>query len=363
MSRPQKDDTDDYIAALTGSSPKKNRANTIQDEEMHNAAVDTWTSNSYARLRDNRDKAQGHNCASVMVMGFSVLLFLIGVGLIVIGAIEKDQKLLPICPQCDKIVLGMYIAGGIVIAIALLGAAAANLRMKVLAVPYIVFLFLISIALLGVSAAVIVFSTGNGLGLKEAWIHDVVADSSEICSIQNDLQCSGFELGCCYGPDYNITTSTTAAPANTTSTASTTAPNTTTTEATTSTTTPTTTTTTETTTTTDTTTTVETTSTTAANTTTTGTTTTANTTSSTPAPPGGDYCYTLQNGNPPPWVAQVCVPGCASNSFAVTCDDAIRSKLKSNLGAIIGATIPLAFIMILTAILSWRMTKRVDVYE
>ena len=355
MSRPNNNDTDDYIAALTGSSPKK-KGSTLQDEEMAGAA-DGWTSSSYARLRDNREKSQGHNCSSIIVMAFSVLLFLIGVGVIVIAAIEKDQKLLPICPKCDQTLVYLYIAGGAIILVALVGAAAAKIRKKIIAIPNIIFLFILAIALLGASIAIIVFSTGNGLGIKNAWIHDVMDAPSDVCDLQNELQCSGFELGCCYGPDFNsTTTTTTTAPMTTTaSNSSSTNSSSTSTSA-------------NTTTTMSTTTTTTTTTTTAAlssgNGSTTGSNTTTTTSASTTSAPSTDFCYTIQNGVAPDWVAKVCVPGCSANIYAHTCDSALRDKIKSNLGAILGGTIPLALIMLLVAALSWRMTKTVaDVYE
>lgn len=345
MSRPGRDDTDDYIAALTGSSPKK-KGSTLQDEEMAGAA-DGWTSSSYARLRDNRENSQGHNCSSIIVMCFSVLLFLIGVGVIVIAAIEKDQKLLPICPKCDQTLVYLYIAGGAIILVALIGAAAAKIRKKIIAVPNIIFLFILAIALLGASIAIIIFSTGNGLGIKAAWIEDVADSPADICELQNELQCSGFELGCCYGPDFNSTTTTTTTTPMTTTASNSSSANSST-SATTSATTTTTTTTTP------------------PPTTTSGNSSGTNTTTTTPtttAAPSTDFCYTMQNGVAPDWVAQVCVPGCSSNIYAHTCDDALRNKIKSNMGAILGGTIPLALLMLVVAALSWRMTKTAEVYE
>jgi hypothetical protein len=157
-----------------------------------------WTSEIYSRVDGGGRKTPNHGVLSCSVMVFSLLIAFGGVGIIILGYLEKSKKLLPLCPSCDDVVLGLYITGAIVLAIGVLGITAAVARIKCLAIPYTILIVLVGLVFLAGGIVCVLIRTDAGtLDLSTLWEKTVESTPTFICEVEGNLQCSGFSRGCC----------------------------------------------------------------------------------------------------------------------------------------------------------------------
>jgi hypothetical protein len=339
----------------------------------------------------------------------------------VLATVQKTKKVLPICPNCDEVMKGVYIAGGVLVSVGLLGLISAIFRNRVLGYIFCVLFGVTGIALIAAGGAMVAFDKGVGdLTLDNAWAAATKNDPDTVCQVQSHFNCSGFK-GCAFYDNGTMppttvapttTTIVTLPPPTTTVEAPTTTTEATTTEAPTTAAAPTTTTaapmttaaaptttaaaptttaaaptTTEAPTEAPTTTAAAPTTTAAAPTTTEApTTTTATTTASgaardafameevttttvatTPAPTpspetGLTQCYIVEaNVALPEWVEKMTVPSCSLLRDAEVCGPKLQSQIHDVLGPVLGAFFGIGFIFLVGAIAAARMVVVQDV--
>lgn len=307
--------SDAFIEQTLSSAPRssqremKPQTTASKARLMNDSERREWTEEIYSSER--RKPKADCSCGSCTVMVFSIILFLIGLGIIVFGAVEKKQKLLPLCPNCDDVITGMYIAGGAVMFVSLFGIAAARLRHKCMAVPFTFFIVILGLGFIAVGVAAIIFKSGvKSFNLEPLW-HDAVRDDPDfICSIQTNLKCSGFDH-CCY------TNSSGSSLVNQSAAYA----------------------------------------------------VLLRDDDSSPTTPvlGGNasaFCYiTSSNGTIPETAVRQCVTSCSSNTFTKTCDAALRDELEQHMVPFIAAVFPAGLFMFIMAVVSIKMTNLRDPYE
>lgn len=138
-----------------------------------------------------------NTCSRWVVVMTSVLLVLGGAAVAILARVEQDRHIFPLCPKCEDIILAMYITGGAIAAVGLVGVAAAFTRRTVVAVAYVVLIVLFALLCIAAGSAVAVYYSGlHRDDLKTLWT-DAVRDEPEvICDLQTTLKCSGFDRCC-----------------------------------------------------------------------------------------------------------------------------------------------------------------------
>ena len=293
------DATDAFIKQTSSSAPRKNKASRTSDEEMRtttNNVRQEWSSDIYSRLNsdDVKSDSPACGCSSIFVLSFSIALLLGGLALIVIGSIEKDHRLLPLCPKCTVIINALYGIGACNMAVGILGVVAAATRKKVLAIPYMVMVLLFAVVFLGLGIAVLVFQ-GGSIQLGSVWVDAVKNDPDLICSLQTKLQCSGYHNGCCNGPNTSSVQMMMQYPHHP-----------------------------------------------------------LGALLLLSLEGNESYCY--NRTSVPSWVATDCVPSCSSNMYTAVCEGALIKQIKDNLGPIVGAIFPFAVLLGVVGGLSLKMT-------
>jgi hypothetical protein len=183
--------TDSYLTSVAGKRAA-DRPYAASTEMTDVNGGSTWYTDASGGQLEYKNK-----CSRIIVIVFSVFLLLAGIGLCIVGRVEKDHKILPLCPKCDQFIMAMYIFGGVLIAFGFVGLVSAVTRLKCAAFLYAVVMVLLAIAMFGAGVAVVVFDTG----LRESEVEDLWRDAisdheSFVCDIQDRLQCSGF-YKCC----------------------------------------------------------------------------------------------------------------------------------------------------------------------
>lgn len=192
------DESSDYINQITQSKGTGGGGRRYEQMDISmNSQEWTDTYRPYQNANDKDTKAS-FGCMSLCVLIFSILIMLGGIALIVIGALQKKDNIIPLCPNCEQVEIGLYATGGIIVFIGLLGFLAALCRVKALAVPFMIFIFLFGLVFLGGGVFCIIMrenpDTVNLLGL---WKSTVQSSPQFACNLQQELGCSGFQSGCC----------------------------------------------------------------------------------------------------------------------------------------------------------------------
>ena len=194
--REDDDHSDAFISSVVGGAPKKGGAS--PREQLQEERSEVWTSDIYYRLDDGKGGKGGHSCLSIFVLVFSAIITLVGLGLLVLGIVQKEHQVLPLCPGCNSLATGLDIAGAIVILVGLVGVLASVTRRKIFAVPFTFLIAILGILFLVLGAGAIVYDLSVGsIDLQTVWTTSVRNDPALICSIESNLQCSGFSDGCC----------------------------------------------------------------------------------------------------------------------------------------------------------------------
>jgi hypothetical protein len=189
------DHSDAFISKVVGAAHVKS----APAEQLQEERSSTWTSDIYYRL-ENEERGGKRSCLSIFVLVISTVITMLGAGLVVLGIVQKERDVLPLCPGCRNLSTGLYISGSIVAAIGLIGILAAVTRRKVFAVPFTFLIAMLGIMFIVIGGGAVVYNASiDSIDLQSLWETTVQNDPSLICSIQNQLQCSGFRQGCCRG--------------------------------------------------------------------------------------------------------------------------------------------------------------------
>jgi len=178
--------TDAYVNSIAGE--RKN----YQKFDQSSAASGAWYSQDSEPVYRNK-------CSRAIVIMVSGFLFLLGVAVMIVAKVQQDKKFLTLCPNCNVVITVMYIFGGSLAFIALLGLVGALTRIRLFAYVYTLFLIILALACMAAGFAVVAFE--NNLKQSEItklW-DDAVSDNDDfICDFQHEFNCSGFTTCCNY---------------------------------------------------------------------------------------------------------------------------------------------------------------------
>jgi hypothetical protein len=166
---------------------------------------------SYYSVDTGARQEYRNRCSRLVVYIFSAIIFIVGIGLMVGGGLQKKNGgVLPICPNCEKIITALFAIGGVILVFGILGVYAAHSRNSCIAAIFIITLLLLAIIFLGAGIGFLVVQGGSHL--EQLWQGAVKNEPDAICQLQDRLGCSGFDF-CCYNSSDNSST-TTSAPNN-----------------------------------------------------------------------------------------------------------------------------------------------------
>jgi hypothetical protein len=288
---------DPYVEGLISGAPKRNTSKHGEpmDTSMNFAPKDEWTSEIYSRLDGGSRKDPKHGCLSCTVLIFSILIAFCGVGIIIMAYLEKQRHWLPLCPSCNNLVLGLYIAGGVVLAIGTLGIAAAVARIKCLAIPYTFLIVIVGLLFLGGGVfCVLVRENVDSMDLLSVWKATIRETPNLICELEGNLQCSGFSQGCC---KTNYTAVDPYVPLANLSFCYLTLAN-------------------------------------------------------------GTFAAVNPSYTPITWPSDICIMGCKNNNFTTMCDVAIRNEIKEHIIPIAASMLPFGLLSLIIGIFSICMTRK-----
>jgi hypothetical protein len=145
-----------------------------------------------------RDPPEHRNsCSRVIVVIISIVLILGGAAIAILGRVQKDKHIFAICPHCDDLVLAMYILGGCIALIGLVGLIGAITRVRCVAFLFTVLVVIMALALLAAGITVTVYQAGlHRSEIRKLWTDAVHDDPQLICELQDNLDCSGFDMCC-----------------------------------------------------------------------------------------------------------------------------------------------------------------------
>jgi len=191
------DETEAFIANAT-NAPRKNGTYEPMDVSMNFGPREGWTSEVYQQIDGGERRDPKHGCLSCSVLVYAILLAFGGIALIIVSYLQSKLHLLPLCPDCDAVQLGLYVAGGVVLAIGILGIASAVARIKCLAIPFTIIIVLIGLAFLAIGVVCIIWrSSLDTIDLLPLWTSTLHSSPDFLCDVQSQLTCSGFSDGCC----------------------------------------------------------------------------------------------------------------------------------------------------------------------
>jgi hypothetical protein len=182
--------------------PPERRVDVVESiQEEDDAKPDPES--SYSRVVTDDAPVYGNKCSRICVMILAGLFAAAGTGIAILGRIELDHKVLPVCPDCANFATAMYITGGSVAFFGLIGIAAAVTRLKPLAFFYAFLLFLLAVLCFACGVAIVVFELGlKKSEVRRVWVQEVSDERRLVCDLQSRLQCSGFDA-CCGVIDVN----------------------------------------------------------------------------------------------------------------------------------------------------------------
>lgn len=153
----------------------------------------------HQRYPEGNRKRTPFGFMSCFVLFVAVLLLLGGVALIVIGFLQRDHKIIPLCPHCTEVQIGACTAGGMFALFGIVGFIASLLRLRVVAVPFMLTALLCGLLLLGGGVFCLVLRLNpDVIDLLDVWEQAVQSSPEFVCHMQQELLgCSGFQLGCC----------------------------------------------------------------------------------------------------------------------------------------------------------------------
>ena len=189
--------TDAYLQSVAGSD----------DRGLHSVEMeDTAHSRTYYTGGDLYGSAASddykNGCSRGFVAVLSVFFLLVGIGIIVIGAVQKHQQILALCPRCSDLVTLLYIVGGAMSGVGLLGMVACKTRVRPVAYVFTFLMIILAFAFLAAGAAAAVYQTGlKDFDTEKIWRDAVRNDESFICQLQTSLNCSGYGR-CCNAPNF-----------------------------------------------------------------------------------------------------------------------------------------------------------------
>eukprot|EP00672_Neobodo_designis_P018405 CAMPEP_0174832838 /NCGR_PEP_ID=MMETSP1114-20130205/3885_1 /TAXON_ID=312471 /ORGANISM="Neobodo designis, Strain CCAP 1951/1" /LENGTH=348 /DNA_ID=CAMNT_0016066705 /DNA_START=33 /DNA_END=1077 /DNA_ORIENTATION=+ len=177
---------------VRGSTPPPQ--GTIQE---HPAEADLAPASSYSRVVTDDEPVYANKCARIFVLVLAGIFAAAGMAIAILGRIELDHKVLPICPDCSNFATAMYIVGSCVAVFGLLGIAAAATRFKPLAFFYAFLLFLLAVLCFACGVAIVVFELGlKKSEVRRVWVQEVSDERQVLCDLQQKLECSGFDHCC-----------------------------------------------------------------------------------------------------------------------------------------------------------------------
>ena len=156
-----------------------------------------WLSKMYEA--DAVDDRPQRSCLSTSVLLFSVFFILFGIGIAVASVVEQHgERFLKLCPHCQNVINAAYISASIVVVIGILGVVAAVLRRRVLAVPFTILMIVLAVGFIGMGTITLIYKQNvSNVDLETLWRKAVLNDPQFVCSVQDNLVCSGFGNGCC----------------------------------------------------------------------------------------------------------------------------------------------------------------------
>ena len=195
---PKQELSNGFIESLVGNKQNhatKTEPHVVPDDRTA-LNVDTWRSARYS-LDDGRTPHEA-TCSRCIVVSVSLLLALCGLLALVVALIERSHKILPLCPHCNTVVLGLYICGGGLLLVALLGVLGGKTQKKCCAFPFAAVAVAVAVVFLALAAAASVYYLElKTMDLYPLWHDAVLNDKEFICDVQESLHCSGIRDGCC----------------------------------------------------------------------------------------------------------------------------------------------------------------------
>jgi hypothetical protein len=196
--RENTEETDAFIGQVAASAPKLSSAPNLQAHEMNDMTTTTRSYYTSGDVYGNAPKQYKNSCSRIVVIFLSIIIALLGVAMFVLATVQKTKKVLPICPNCDEVMKGVYIAGGVLVSVGLLGLISAIFRNRVLGYIFCVLFGVTGIALIAAGGAMVAFDKGVGdLTLDNAWAAATKNDPDTVCQVQSHFNCSGFK-GCAF---------------------------------------------------------------------------------------------------------------------------------------------------------------------
>eukprot|EP00760_Papus_ankaliazontas_P029466 PhM_4_TR4252/c0_g1_i1/m.64253 len=280
--------TDNFIASIVndGSTSGNNKNESSKKKKSDDAdMLDAWYHSHLSRYGDaagvGGGQSDGSTCAKYGLYFLNGLFMLVGIALVVAGVMMRSSDTMHFCKKCTNLAIAPICFGAFIVLTAVIGIYGVLRRGRCLLLMYLMFLLIVVVSLVVLLVTALVFNFSEP-DLSGPWHSAVRNEPSFVCDIQNALECSGFDSGCCDGPVRNHTT--TSSPqvhlnrirvlqALASSSTNTTAP----------------------------------------------------------------QCYSLDaNGYPPAWVNQTCVAGCSANKYRAQCKTVLKDDLKKKLGVFTG---------------------------
>jgi hypothetical protein len=160
---------------------------------------DDWASLAYQRITAQHP---GWTLPKWMKILTGLLLgcvCLLGALFIILGALEEYHPIVRVCPKCHEIIIAFEVSGSITVLLSVVGALCAVFRLRKVVVGFFGVMMLLGGSLLALFVFVLVYRLNPNLnGFEEMWRSAVRNDQELICTVQNNLDCSGFRYGCCH---------------------------------------------------------------------------------------------------------------------------------------------------------------------
>jgi len=189
--------TDAYLHSVTGGEARGLHSVEMRDVSHARTAYS-------GDLYGQQDEEFTNSCSRIFVAVLSVFFVVVGVAIAVVGAVQKNKQILTLCPRCNDLIIVLYIVGGAMAGMGVIGLLACKTRMRPCAYLYTFLMIALALAFLAAGAAAVVYETGlKKFDTEPLWKDAIREDESFICQLQTTLNCSGYGR-CCNAPNYRV---------------------------------------------------------------------------------------------------------------------------------------------------------------
>lgn len=122
--------------------------------------------------------------------------------LIMAGVVARENSAVKLCDHCGDLTTVAIVFGIVLWLFAMFGFNWIRQRNILLLLVYVAFLIVLMITLLGIIIAAGAFdreaaSNSESGSFLEQWIESVNSSAPYVCDLQQQFNCSGYQLGCC----------------------------------------------------------------------------------------------------------------------------------------------------------------------